>query len=142
MPVSVDVDQLLGAWAEWRVRDESGGLGWKTSSLGRAGGGGRQLAARTILPAGVDADAVMSAVDTAYCQLPVVQQVAVDAAYVWWGDESERLCRLGVSRTTYFKWVRDAKAALAAGLEGVMAGRVRCPSDMHVGLDRGVSAVG
>ena len=47
MPVSVDVDQLLGAWAEWRVRDESGGLGWKTSSLGRSGGGGRQLAART-----------------------------------------------------------------------------------------------
>lgn len=142
MPVSVDVDQLLGAWAEWRVRDETGGLGWKTSSLGRAGGGGRQLAARTILPAGVDADAVMSAVDTAYCKLPVVQQVAVDAAYVWRGDESERLVRLGVGKTTYFKWVREAKAALADGLTVVMAGRVRCPGDMHVGLDRGVSAVG
>ena len=140
MPVSVDVDQLLGAWAEWRVRDEeAGGLGWKTSSLGRSGGGGRQLAARTILPAGVDADAVMSAVDTAYCNLPVVQQVAVDAAYVWRGDESERLVRLGVGKTTYFKWVREAKAALADRLVVVMGGRVRCPGDMHVGLDRGVS---
>lgn len=133
MPVSVDVDQLLGAWAEWRVRDESGGLGWKTSSLGRSGGGGgRQLAARTILPAGVDADAVMSAVDTAYCKLPVVQQVAVDAAFIWQGDEGDRLVRLGVGKTTYFKWVREAKAALTEVLMGVLVERVRCPDDMQV----------
>lgn len=132
MPVSVDVDQLLGAWAEWRVRDESGGLGWKTSSLGRAGGGGRQLAARTILPAGVDADAVMSAVDSAYCRLPVVQQVAVDAAFIWQGDEGDRLVRLGVGKTTYFKWVREAKAALTEVLMGVLVERVRCPDDMQV----------
>lgn len=133
MSVTVDVEALLGAWAEWRVRDEAGGLGWKTSSLGRSGGGGgRQMMARTILPTGVDADAVMSAVDSAYCRLPVVQQVAVDAAFIWQGDEFDRLVRLGVGKTTYFKWVREAKAALTEVLMGVLVERGRCPDDMQV----------
>lgn len=107
--MTLNVEQLLSSWAEWKVRREDSGLGYKMSSLVASDVEVRAPQRAALLPPGVDVDAELTLVDSAVSGLPIFHKVVIDEWYCRARDEQQMLRRVGVSRRSFFVYLRDAK---------------------------------
>ncbi|WP_107813548.1 molecular chaperone DnaJ [Neisseria sicca] len=128
------IDDLLARWGFWRsVRDDNG-LGYATSAANRAMAGDANTGGtRPLLPYGVDADSVFSAVDRVVMkELPAFHREVLLLRYSGGvGDEYKKVSvekamaeKCGCCVRLFYKYLKDAKALLCVALSGSEAGRL------------------
>ncbi|NDV11660.1 hypothetical protein [Crenobacter caeni] len=105
-----EMDELLVAWASWKARRADAGLGYKVSALAAWATSDQPAPAKAaLLPPDVDVDERLTLVDSAVCLLPRFHFVVINEWYFRTTDEAGMLKRVGVSRRSFFVYLRDAR---------------------------------
>lgn len=120
------IDDLLARWGFWRsVRDDNG-LGYATSAANRAMAGDANTGGtRPLLPYGVDADSVFSAVDRVVMGLPRFHQEVLKVQYSdGFASRRDKLEACGCSGTSFYRYLSAAEAMLAVRLRDSEVGRL------------------
>ena len=120
------IDDLLARWGFWRsVRDDNG-LGYATSAANRAMAGDANTGGtRPLLPYGVDADSVFSAVDRVVMGLPRFHQEVLKVQYSGgFATRSAKVKECGCSGASFYRYLSAAEAMLAVRLMDGEVGRL------------------
>lgn len=120
------VDDLLARWGFWRSVREDNGLGFAASAANRVMAGDTNTGgARPLLPYGVDADSVFSAVDKAVMGLPRFHQEVLKVQYSdGFARRRDKAKECGCSGASFYRYLSDAEAMLAVRLKDSEAGRL------------------
>ena len=111
----MNLENLLEYWAAWCERCEDNGVGYASSRLNRLMAG-CELAPRsdfdTMLPYGVDGDAVATTLDREICRLTIKQRQVVFLSYRRIGTQAAKAKGLGISQPRFANTLREAKIRL------------------------------
>lgn len=116
----MNIESLLEFWANWRIKREDGGLGYKSGRMNMMMAGGNLLPrvafSDSDLPYGIDTNSVGSAVDTEVCRLTPRQRTIVMLEYCRIGTQAAKAAgvgKSGISQSTYANHLREAKIRLS-----------------------------
>ena len=113
------IDDLLEYWAAWCERCEDNGLGYASSRFNRLMAGCELAPCSdfdTMLPYGVDGDAIATTLDREICRLTVKQRQVVFVSYRRIGTQAAKAKDLGISRPRFANTLREAKIRLSMQL--------------------------